>query len=107
MDLCHSAGLRLATPEQPEQLNFIREYAIRQDKIYYLGGTDRLSVSCSRSNTEYRWFYSGNPILNQTNLNVHFWWYYCTCMSPEGLFATGCAKGGGAFAGTICESSIR
>lgn len=101
--------MRLATPEQPEQFDFIQEFVRRQDMIYYLGGTDRLSVSCAKSNTEFRWFYSGNPIANQTSLNGDHWWYLCTCIGPgDGLlFSTGCAKGGGAFARTICEISIQ
>lgn len=107
LDLCHSAGLRLATPEQPEQLKFIQEFAAQQDTIYNVGGTDRLSVSCSKGNTEFRWFYSGNPIANQTNLNGDSYWYLCTCMSPSGLFTTGCAKGGGALARSICEIAIQ
>ncbi len=106
MDLCHSAGMRLATPELPEQFNFIQEYVAQQEMVYYLGGSDRLAVSCSKSNTEFRWFYSGNPIANQTDLIGDFWWYLCTVMSPEGMYSTGCAKGGGAFARTICEISI-
>lgn len=107
MDLCHSAGLRLATPEEPEQFDFIREYVVQQNTIFYLGGSDRLSVSCLKSNTEFRWFYSGNPITNQTNLSGDFWWYLCTVMSPEGFYSTGCARGGGAFARTICEATIQ
>lgn len=110
MDLCHGAGMRLASPEQPDQFNFIQEFAVQEDMIYHLGGTDRLSVSCAKSNTEFRWFYSGNRIANQTNFYGNHWWYLCTCLSPspaEGIFPTGCGRGGGAFARTICEVSIQ
>lgn len=108
MDLCHSSGMRLATPEQPNQLVFIQEYVAQQSSTYYLGGSDRLTVSCGKSNTEFRWFYSGNPIANQTGLAGDQYWYLCTFITPSGeLVSTGCAKGGGAYARPICEISIQ
>ncbi|XP_021960788.1 uncharacterized protein LOC110856609 [Folsomia candida] len=100
VDFCHENGMRIASPETVEEINFLENFANEEanagrDALFHIGATDMMSMSCSRGNTKFRLFGSGKDVISGTGLDGFGggWWYRCAFMTTTEFRASDCISG--------------